>query len=69
VYEGININNNEPVALKFEKRQGQYKLLESEAFFLINLKGFGIPKIITYGKVVGYNLLVEELLGKSIQSI
>ena len=67
IYKGININNNENVAMKFEKRISGFNLLESEAYFLINLKGFGIPKIITYGKSGKYNILIEELLGPSIK--
>ena len=67
IYKGININNNENVAMKFEKRASGFNLLESEAYFLINLKGFGIPKIITYGKSGKYNILIEELLGPSIK--
>ena len=69
LYEGINIKNNELVAMKFEKRIGKFNVLESEAYFLMNLKGFGIPKIKTYGIVSGYNLLIEELLGPSIMSL
>ena len=30
------------------------------------LKGFGIPKIITFGRSGSYNILVEELLGSSL---
>ena len=67
IYKGININNNENVAIKVEKRINKFKLLESEAYFLITLKGFGIPKIITYGKSGKYNILIEDLLGPSIQ--
>ena len=37
VYEGVNIINNTPVALKMEKIK-QFNLLESEAFSLMNLK-------------------------------
>ena len=69
LYEGINIKNNELVAMKFEKRIGKFNVLESEAYFLMNLKGFGIPKIKTYGIVGEYNLLIEELLGPSIMSL
>ena len=69
LYEGINIKNNELVAMKFEKRKGKFNVLESEAYFLMNLKGFGIPKIKTYGIVGEYNLLIEELLGPSIMSL
>ena len=44
-------------------------MLESEAFILMNLKGHGIPKVITYGHHGSYNVLIEELLGLSIGSI
>jgi serine/threonine protein kinase len=33
---------------------------------LINLKGFGIPKLFSFGKNNLYNILVEELLGLSL---
>ena len=69
VYEGLNIKENEPVALKFEKRTNQFHFLESEAFILFNIKGFGIPKIITYGKNNNFNILIEEMLGLSIEEL
>ena len=69
LYEGLNIKENEPVVLKFEKRTNQFHYLESEAFVLFNIKGFGIPKIITYGKNNNYNILIEEMLGLSIQEL
>ena len=69
VYEGINELNEEKVALKFEKIPGGHNLLESEAYFLYILKGFGIPKLISYGKYSMYNVLIEELLGKSLYGI
>ena len=69
VYEGINVKENIPVALKLEKRKSKFIILESEAFLLMNLKGYGIPKIITYGHHGLYNVLIEELLGLSIGSI
>ena len=34
----------------------------------MNLKGLGIPKLISYGISNGYNVLIEELLGPSIES-
>ena len=68
VYEGINKTNNTPVALKIEK-SNHLKLLESEAYFLLFLKGFGIPKIISYGKNGNYNILIEELLGQNLESL
>ena len=65
VYEGINVKENEPVVIKFTKRKS-LESLETEAYILFNLKGFGIPKIIAFGKNNFYNILVEELLGLSI---
>ena len=71
LYEGINIKDNELIAIKIEQqnKNKNYNLLESEAYFLLNLKGFGIPKLISYGTSNGYNVLIEELLGPSIQSL
>ena len=65
VYEGINEKGNEPVAIKTEVRNKQ-NFLEAEALFLFKLKGFGIPKIISFGKNIFYNILVEELFGFSL---
>ena len=64
VYEGINKKGNEPVVMKFEKNNSIQHFLESEAFLLFSLQGFGIPKFITYGKIKNYSVLVEELLGQ-----
>ena len=66
VYEGINLINNTPVALKMEKEK-LFNHLESEAFTLMNLKGYGIPQLISYGKRGSYNILIEELLGPNIE--
>ena len=68
VYEGINKINNAPVAVKIEKNN-HLKYLESEAYLLIYLKGFGIPKFIGYGKSGNYNILIEELLGLDMESL
>ena len=68
VYEGINKINNTPVALKIEKNNN-LKYLESEAYLLIYLKGFGIPKFISYGKSGNYNILIQELLGPDMESL
>ena len=69
LYEGINIKDKELVAIKIEQINSNYNLLESEAYFLMNLKGFGIPKVISLGKSNNYNILIEELLGPSIKSL
>ena len=64
--EGIKIKDQESVAMKFEKRKGKVGVLESRAYCLFNLKGNRISRIITYGKTLGYNILIEELLVPSI---
>ena len=69
VYQGINVKENIPVAIKLEKKKSAFNILESEAYLLMNLKGYGIPKIITYGYHGLYNVLIEELLGLSIGDI
>ena len=66
VYEGLNKKTKEPVAIKFEKIGGNFDLLESEAYFLLILKDFGIPRFISFGKVSNFKILVEELLSPSV---
>ena len=70
VYLGKNILNNKLVAIKIEERFKHInKSLEQEAYFLYNLKGYGIPEIITYGYSGNYNILIESLLGKSLYEL
>ena len=69
VYEGVNELTEEQVAMKFEKIAGKYNLLESEAYFLYILKGFGIPKLISYGQFSMFKVLIEELLGTSLYNL
>ena len=68
VYEGINILTNESIAMKFEE-VSKYNLLETELFHLIELKGLGIPKIVSFGKNTLFNILIEELLGLSMRQL
>jgi len=69
VCQGVNIKNDEPVFFKFEKMNSQIKALESEAYCLYNLKGFGLPKVLSYGKIGLYNVLIEEFLGNSLYNL
>ena len=66
VYLGINIKNNMKVAIKLESKSNSILFLKTEAFYLLTLKGLGIPKIETFGHNEKYNILVESLLGKSL---
>lgn len=69
IYSAININTNESFALKMEVREGGQNLLESEAYVLCYLKGFGIPIVKSYGFSGDHNILVMELLGKSLEDL
>ena len=62
VYLGQSITNNKSYAIKSEnifvnKKQS----LKDEAFILYNLKGFGIPDILTFGRSVNYRFLVQTI--------
>lgn len=77
VYQGFNLETNDLVALKFvfnnifiqELKSSNNNLLETEAYRLIYLKGDGIPKVICYGNNKKYNILVLQLLGKSLEQL
>ena len=69
VYFGTNINNGKNYAFKIEDRNAIKLFLENECYALINLKGPYIPEVISYGVIGNYNILVENLLGKSIKDI
>ena len=70
VYLGQNIFTKKFVAVKFEDKNSlAKKTLEKEAYYLYNLKGFGIPEIISFGYNNKYNILVESLYGRSLYEI
>ena len=67
IYLSHNINTGEKFALKLENRNLVPSLLEQEAYILCYLKGEGIPFIKSFGISTEYNVLVMELLGKSLE--
>ena len=70
IYSGENIKNNEGVAIKIEKKKDEDCLLEQEIRMLIRLKEHeGIVNIITCGKNGEYIILIEKLLGKSLDHL
>ena len=69
VYIGSTLDTNDPVAIKVELKKIAKPLLESEAYFLLTLKGIGIPEVLSFGRRKDYNILVEPLLGKSLFDI
>ena len=69
VYLGKNIKDNNDYALKIEDiiKVGSY--LKEESYILVTLKGPGIPEVKGFGRIGKYNILVLNLLGKSIEKI
>ena len=69
IYSAHQIHNGEKYALKLEKKNGSHSLLETETYILCYLKGEGIPFIKSFGFSGEYNILVMELLGKSLETL
>jgi len=70
IFSGININKKELIALKIqEKKVYINENIEKEAYYLLQLKGYGIPRIISFGLIGKYNILIEELLGESLEDL
>ena len=70
VYLCINIKNDSYVVIKAEKRsKNGVELLETEAFVLYHLRGFGIPEVLSYGRTKTHNILVLPLLGKNLLDV
>ena len=60
---------NEKYALKFEARKKDHNLLQNEAATINYLKGPNIPFVKSYGFTTNYNILVMQLLGKSLENL
>jgi len=70
VYQGQNIVDKKFYCFKVENRiSQQYESLERESYILYNLKCFGFPEVISFGRSGNYNILVETLLGKSLEKL
>ena len=69
IFLGQSLSTKKLYAIKCEKIISNQSLLKNEAFKLYNLKGFGIPELISFGRCGHYNFLVQTLLGKSLKSI
>jgi len=67
IFTANNILTGEQFALKFEDKNNSQNLLEAEAYVMGYLKGFGIPLVKSFGFSGDHNILVMELLGKSLE--
>ena len=61
--------NGEYYAIKFEDKTKGQNLLETEATIMSYLKGPNIPSIKSFGYSGEYNILVMQLLGKSLEDL
>ena len=56
-------------AVKLESRNRGQNLLENEACIMCYLRGKRIPAIKTYANDINFNILIMELMGKSLEEI
>ena len=69
-FKGINIKNNEEICFKIEKKTSQRTFLKIESHCLANLKGGkGIPDFYLFGYSDNFNILIMELLDKTMEDI
>ena len=61
--------NNQYYAIKLEERKMGHNLLENEAYIMGHLRGPGLPLVKSYGYSNKHNILVMELMGKSLEDI
>ena len=70
IYAGENVTTHEEVAIKLEVARTRPPQLLTESKIYKSLSGgLGIPAIKWYGVEGDYNVLVMELLGKSIEDL
>ena len=62
-------SGNQLYAIKFEEKDKGDELLEMEAKIMGYLECPGIPAIKSYGSLEKYNVLIMELMGKSLEDI
>ncbi|KAI8613168.1 kinase-like domain-containing protein [Chytriomyces sp. MP71] len=70
VYQGVNVINNQPIAIKFEPRKTDVPQLRDEyRTFKILANSVGIPNVYYYGQEGLYNVLCSDLLGPSLEDM
>ena len=62
-------HNNQYYAIKLELKERGQNLLENEAYIMSYLHGPGLPFVKSYGYSAKHNILVMELMGKSLEDI
>ncbi|EGR31609.1 hypothetical protein IMG5_105910 [Ichthyophthirius multifiliis] len=68
IYQGINTQTNEEIAIKLESIKTKFPQLEYESkVYKILLGGVGIPNMHWFGKDGDYNIMVIDILGSSLE--
>ena len=69
IYSAKEKHSTNYYAIKFENKNRSQNLLEQEANIMSYLKGPQIPLIKSYGYSGDYNVLIMELMGKSLEDL
>ena len=69
IFEGTDIFDNSPVAIKLEHNTVKYPQLLFEAKLLKSIPGTGIPTMHWFGIAGEYNAMVMELLGQNLEDL
>ncbi|KAJ3417272.1 casein kinase I [Chytridiales sp. JEL 0842] len=70
IYEGINMLNNQPIAVKFEPRKSDAPQLRDEYRTYKTLaNSVGIPNVYYFGQEGLHNILCIDLLGPSLEDM
>ncbi|CDW86085.1 serine threonine protein kinase [Stylonychia lemnae] len=70
IFQGIDTQSNQEVAIKMEHKHCKVKVLAGEAKILKQLQGLeGFPKLYWFGQEHNQNILVMELLGPSLSTL
>ncbi|KAJ1560625.1 casein kinase I, partial [Cladochytrium tenue] len=70
IHEGLNLNNNAPIAIKFESRRSDAPQLRDEfRTYKILAGSFGVPTAYYFGQEGHQNVLCIDLLGPSLEDL
>ncbi|CAG9323176.1 unnamed protein product [Blepharisma stoltei] len=67
IFLGSNLESQEDVAIKIENATCAVPQVINEAKLMRSIAGVGVPKIYWYGSEGSYNIMVQELLGSSLE--
>ena len=69
VFQGKNVMDGKNAAIKIEDCKTKGNFLEGEAYILFELKGIGVPEVLSFGNFGKYKVLVETLFGNSLDDL